>query len=84
MACGFELASSKFKTTKKMKWNIQTHKVGTGQQEIQVKLLVKELQDTWATDAQTKEHLKIRFKLIPKRIVLLPNMDTRLPKIIQV
>ncbi len=51
-----------------MKWNIQTHKVGTGQQEIQVKLLVKEMQDTWATDAQTWGNaFKDRLKLIPKK-----------------
>ena len=36
-----------------MKWNLQKHKVGSGQQEIHVSLLVQEMQETWAHDAES-------------------------------
>jgi hypothetical protein len=36
-----------------MKWKIQQHKGGSGQQEIQVIILVKEMQETWARDSES-------------------------------
>ena len=36
-----------------MQWTIQQHKRGNGKQEIQVSLLVKDMQDTWANDTET-------------------------------
>jgi hypothetical protein len=50
-----------------MKWNIQKHKVGNSQQEIQVVLLVKEMQETWASDSETWcSSFKDRLKQIPR------------------
>lgn len=34
-------------------WKIQKHKVGYGQQELQVSIFVKEMQETWAHDAES-------------------------------
>lgn len=36
-----------------MRWKIEQHKRGNGQQEIQVSIFVKEMQDNWAYDAQS-------------------------------
>lgn len=36
-----------------MRWRIQYHKVGNGQQELQVSILVKEMQETWAHDSES-------------------------------
>ena len=50
-----------------MKWTIQQHKRGNGKQEIQVSLLVKEMQDTWANDAETwASAFKDKLKEIPR------------------
>lgn len=50
-----------------MKWNIQRHKVGNGQQEIQVSILVKEMQDTWASDSESWcNSFKDNFKKIKR------------------
>jgi hypothetical protein len=42
-----------FKTNKMANWKTQKHKVGNGQQEIQVKILVTEMQQSWATDSES-------------------------------
>ena len=34
-----------------MGWTIERHKVGNGQQELQVAIIVREMIDTWATDS---------------------------------
>lgn len=50
-----------------MKWNVQRHKVGSNQQELQVSILVKELGDNWASDSETwSNNFKDRLKQIPK------------------
>lgn len=36
-----------------MKWNIQKHKIGNGQKELQVSIIVKEMQETWAHDSES-------------------------------
>lgn len=51
-----------------MKWIIQKHKVGTGQQEIQVSILVNEMKETWASDSESwSSTFKDRLKQIPKK-----------------
>lgn len=51
-----------------MKWIIQKHKVGSGQQELQVSIIVKELQETWASDAESwAVAFKDRLKEVPKK-----------------
>jgi len=36
-----------------MKWKIEKHRVGTGQQELQVSIKVKEMSETWASDSES-------------------------------
>lgn len=51
-----------------MKWKLQQHKVGSGQQELQVSILVKEMQETWAFDSETWcNAFKDNIKKIPKK-----------------
>lgn len=51
-----------------MKWIIQKHKVGSGQQELQVSIIVKEMQETWASDAESwAGAFKDRLKEVPKK-----------------
>ena len=50
-----------------MKWDIQKHKVGNCKQEIHVSILIKEMQETWATDSETWcNTFKDKLKEIPK------------------
>ncbi|PDS24670.1 hypothetical protein [Flavobacterium branchiophilum] len=50
-----------------MNWTIQQHKRGNGLQEIQVSILVKEMQETWAYDSESWCSIfKERLKEIPK------------------
>jgi hypothetical protein len=51
-----------------MKWNIQRHKVGSNSQELQVSILVKEMQETWASNSEEWSNtFKSRLKEIPKK-----------------
>jgi hypothetical protein len=51
-----------------MKWKIQQHKVGNNQQELKVSILVKEMTETWAHDAETWcNSLKDKLKEIPRK-----------------
>lgn len=34
-----------------MGWTIERHRVGSGQQELQVSIIVREMIDTWSTDS---------------------------------
>lgn len=50
-----------------MKWNIQKHKVGNGQQEIKVSLIIQEMEETWASDSESwSSSFKDKLKEIPK------------------
>lgn len=51
-----------------MNWQIQKHKIGNNQQELQVSMLVKEMQETWANNAETwASSFKDRLKQIPRK-----------------
>lgn len=48
-------------------WNIQRHKVGNGQQEIKVSILIKELAHTYAYNSESWcERFKDELKKIPR------------------
>lgn len=50
-----------------MEWNIIKHKVGNNQMEIKVSILVKELNNIWATDAESwARFFYDKLKEIPK------------------
>ncbi|WP_091398081.1 hypothetical protein [Flavobacterium noncentrifugens] len=51
-----------------MKWNAEPHRRGNGQQEIQVSILVKEMQVTFASDSETWiNQFKDRLRAIPRK-----------------
>jgi hypothetical protein len=50
-----------------MKWNIQKHREGSSKQELQVSILIKEMQETWANDSESWcSTFKDKLKEIPK------------------
>lgn len=51
-----------------MKWIIQKHKVGSGQQELQVAIIVGEMQESWACDSESwAGAFKDRLKEVRKK-----------------
>lgn len=51
-----------------MEWIIQKNRIGTGAQELQVSILVQELKQTWAHDAESWEsNFKDKLKEIPRK-----------------
>jgi hypothetical protein len=50
-----------------MKWKIERHKRGNGQQEIRVSILVDEMKEHWASDSESWcTTFKDRLQQIPK------------------
>jgi hypothetical protein len=50
-----------------MKWNIQKHKVSNSSQELKAIILVKEMQETWASDSESWcRTFQDKLKEIPK------------------
>ncbi len=50
------------------KWTFKKHKVGTGQQELQVSILVQEMMETWASNSESWiSTFKDKLKEIPRK-----------------
>lgn len=51
-----------------MGWTIERHRVGNGQQELQVSIIVREMIDTWAYNSESWcDHFKKRLSEIPRK-----------------